>query len=48
MLGLYAGQRGAKHWRRQLGEHARLANDAGAFIRKVCKECEELAAQRAA
>ena len=28
MLGLYAGQRGAKHWRRRLGRHARFADDA--------------------
>ena len=45
MLGLYAGQRGARHWRRRLGEQARLANHAGAFIRRACEECEALAAQ---
>ena len=43
MLGLYAGQRGAKHWRRQLGERARLSDDGGAFIRKISDECESLA-----
>jgi tRNA-dihydrouridine synthase A len=48
MLGLYAGQRGAKHWRRQLGEQARLADDGGAFIRKAADECEILAAKLAA
>ena len=48
MLGLYAGQRGAKHWRRQLGEHARLANNAGNFIRRISDECETLAATLAA
>ena len=48
MLGLYAGQRGARHWRRRLGEQARLADHAGAFIRKACDECEALAAQIAA
>ena len=48
MLGLYAGQRGAKHWRRQLGEQARLSDDGGAFIRKVSDECERLAARLAA
>ena len=48
MLGLYAGQRGAKHWRRRLGEQARLADHAGAFIRKACDECEAMAAQIAA
>ncbi|MDC1383255.1 tRNA dihydrouridine(20/20a) synthase DusA [Candidatus Puniceispirillum sp.] len=47
MLGLYAGQRGAKHWRRQLGENARLSDDGGAFIRKISDECEELAARLA-
>ena len=45
MLGLYAGQRGARHWRRRLGEQARLADNAGAFIRRACEECEALAAQ---
>ena len=48
MLGLYAGQRGARHWRRRLGEQARLADHAGAFIRRACEECEALAAQIAA
>ena len=48
MLGLYAGQRGARHWRRRLGEQARLADHAGSFIRKACDECEALAAQIAA
>ena len=48
MLGLYAGQRGSRHWRRRLGEQARLADHAGTFIRKVCEECEALAAQIAA
>ena len=48
MLGLYAGQRGARHWRRRLGEQARLANHAGLFIRKACDECETLASQIAA
>jgi tRNA-dihydrouridine synthase A len=48
MLGLYAGQRGAKHWRRQLGEQARLADDGGGFIRKAADECEILAARLAA
>ena len=48
MLGLYAAQCGAKHWRRQLGEQARLADDGGAFIRKAADECEILAARLAA
>ena len=37
MLGLYAGQRGARHWRRLLGEQARLADHAGKFIRRACE-----------
>jgi len=48
MLGLYSGQRGAKHWRRQLGEQARLAQDGGGFIRQTIEECEILAARLAA
>ncbi|MDA0357532.1 MAG: tRNA dihydrouridine(20/20a) synthase DusA [Proteobacteria bacterium] len=48
MLGLYAGQRGAKHWRRQLGEQARFAQDGGGFIRQTVEECEILAARLAA
>ena len=48
MLGLYAGQRGAKYWRRRLGEQARLADHAGKFIRRACEECEALAAKIAA
>ena len=48
MLGLYAGQRGARHWRRRLGEQARLADHAGAFILRACDECEALAAKVAA
>ena len=48
MLGLYAGQHGAKHWRRQLGEKARVTVDGGAFIRGVSDECETLSARLAA
>ena len=48
MLGLYAGQPGAKYWRRQLGENARLANAPGDFIRETSAFCEALAARRAA
>ncbi len=48
MLGLYAGRRGAKHWRHRLGEQARLYDDGGALIRKACDECETLASQMAA
>ena len=48
MLGLYAGQSGAKYWRRQLGEHARKAISPGDFIRETSAFCEALAARRAA
>jgi len=48
MLGLYSGQRGAKHWRRQLGEQARLGQDGGGFIRQAIEGCEILAARLAA
>ena len=48
MLGLYAGQRGARYWRRQLGEEARLAPDAGAFIRAASNQCRLLATHIAA
>ena len=30
------------------GEQARFADEGGAFIRRVCDECEALAAQMAA
>ncbi len=48
MLGLYAGQRGAKHWRRRLGEEARLSEDGGRLIREAALACEEMAAEWAA
>jgi tRNA-dihydrouridine synthase A len=48
MLGLYAGQSGAKYWRRQLGENARMATAPGDFIRETSAFCEALAARRAA
>ena len=48
MLGLYAGQPGAKYWRRQLGENARMATAPGDFIRQTSAFCEALAARRAA
>ena len=48
MLGLYAGQSGAKYWRRQLGENARMATVPGDFIRETSAFCEALAARRAA
>lgn len=49
MLGLYNGQRGAKLWRRSLGEDARLRSaDGGQLIRETATACEALAAQLAA
>ena len=48
MLGLYAGQPGAKYWRRQLGENARKATSPGDLMRETSAFCEELAARRAA
>ena len=47
MLGLYAGQSGAKHWRRQLGENSKMAAAPGDFIRTTSAFCEALAAQHA-
>ena len=48
MLGLYTGQRGAKHWRRRLGEEARLSRDGGQLIRDAAAECDAIAAEWAA
>ena len=48
MLGLYHGQRGAKLWRRRLGEEARDRHDGGALIRETAASCEELATRIAA
>ena len=48
MLGLYHGQRGARLWRRHLGEEARNRLDGGALIREVAAACEEMAANIAA
>ena len=48
MLGLYAGQSGARYWRRQLGENSKMATAPGDFIRETSAFCEALAAQRAA
>ena len=48
MLGLYHGQRGARLWRRCLGEEARNRTDGGALIREVAAACEEMAARLAA
>ena len=48
MLGLYHGQRGAKLWRRRLGEEARDRRDGGALIRETAASCEELATRIAA
>jgi tRNA-dihydrouridine synthase A len=43
MLGLYHGQRGARLWRRHLGEEARNRRDGGGLIREVAAACEEMA-----
>ena len=48
MLGLYHGQRGARLWRRHLGEEARNRRDGGALIREVAAACEKMAARLAA
>ena len=48
MLGLYHGQRGARLWRRHLGEEARNRNDGGALIREVAEACEAMASRMAA
>lgn len=48
MLGLYAFQRGARHWRRTLGEEARRDSRGGALIRETADVCEEMAASWAA
>ena len=42
MLGLYHGQRGARLWRRHLGEEARNRHDGGGLIREVAAACEEM------
>jgi len=48
MLGLYHGQRGARVWRRHLGEEARNRRDGGALIREVAAVCEDMATKVAA
>ncbi len=48
MLGLYHGQRGARVWRRHLGEDARSRTDGGALIRETAALCETMAAAIAA
>ena len=48
MLGLYHGQRGARLWRRQLGEEARTRKDGGSLIREVAAACEAMATGMAA
>lgn len=49
MLGLYNGQRGARLWRRCLGEEARLRSaDGGQLIRETATACEAMAARLAA
>ena len=48
MLGLYHGQRGARMWRRHLGEEARNRRDGGTLIREVAAACEAMATGMAA
>lgn len=48
MLGLYHGQRGARLWRRHLGEEARTRSDGGSLIREVAAACEDMATGMAA
>ncbi|MGB1106052.1 MAG: tRNA dihydrouridine(20/20a) synthase DusA [Alphaproteobacteria bacterium] len=48
MLGLYHGQRGARLWRRHLGEEARARRDGGTLIREVAAACEAMATGLAA
>ena len=48
MLGLYHGQRGARLWRRHLGEEARNRKDGGSLIREVAAACEDMATGLAA
>ena len=42
MLGLYHGQRGARIWRRHLGEEARSRKDGGTLIREGAAVCEAM------
>ena len=42
MLGLFHGQRGARLWRRQLGEEARHRDDGGMLIREAAAACESM------
>ena len=48
MLGLYASQRGARYWRRTLGEEARQDRRGGTLIRETARACEEMATSWAA
>ena len=48
MLGLYHGQRGARLWRRHLGEEARGRSDGGGLIREAAAACEAMATELAA
>ena len=42
MLSLFHGQRGARLWRRQLGEEARHRDDGGMLIREAAAACESM------
>ena len=48
MLGLYASKRGARHWRRVLGEEARKDRRGGELIRETALVCEEMTTSWAA
>ena len=48
ILDRYHGQRGARLWRRHLGEEARNRKDGGGLIREVAAACEEMATGMAA
>ena len=48
MLGLYASRKGARYWRRMLGEKARQDRRGGTLIRETASACEEISSSWAA
>ena len=48
MLGLYASRKGARYWRRMLGEKARQDRRGGTLIRETASACEEISTSWAA
>ena len=48
MLGLYASRKGARYWRRMLGEKARQDRRGGTLIRETASVCEEISTSWAA